>query len=177
MNLLFRLFWTWLARSWRSRVSAAGPCVTPFRVWPTDLDLLFHMNNGVYLSILDVARVDLMYRSRLMGPLRAKGWFPVVVAETIAFRRSLKPFDRFDVVTRLIGWDDKATLLEQDFVRRGEVVATAIIRSRFLVRGGGSVAPADLAALAGIPGESPLLPDWVARWNADQQALAARGKT
>ncbi|MEA3247485.1 MAG: thioesterase family protein [Gemmatimonadota bacterium] len=175
MNLLFRLAWTWLARLWRPQVPPFGPCVTPFRVWPTDLDLYLHVNNGVYLSLLDVARVDLMYRARLMGQVRARGWYPVVAAETIRFRKSLQPFDRFRVVTRVIGWDEKALLMGQDFVRGDEVVASAVIRSRFLSKDGGSVAPADLATLTGVSPESPPLPDWVERWNDAQRQSGAAG--
>ncbi|MDA1081750.1 MAG: acyl-CoA thioesterase [Gemmatimonadetes bacterium] len=168
MNLLFRLIWTAIARRWRAAVPPLGPCATPFRVLPTDLDVLFHVNNGVYLSMMDVARVDLMYRAGLMGRLTARRWYPVVVAETIRFRKSLQLFDRFTIDTRVIGWDEKALLLQQDFVRRGEVIATATVRSRFLIRGGGSVAPSDLAVLASEPAVSPPLSEAVARWNADQ---------
>lgn len=175
VNLLLRLAWTWLARLWRRPVPPFGPCVTPFRVWPTDLDLYLHVNNGVCLSLLDVARVDLMYRARLTGPVRARGWYPVVAAETIRFRKSLQPFDRFRVVSRVIGWDDKALLMGQDFMRGDEVVASAVIRSRFRAKGGGSVAPADLAAVAGVSPHWPPLPDWVARWNDAQRPSGAAG--
>ena len=168
MNLIFRLVWTWLARSWRTPVPPFGPCVTPFRVLPTDLDVLMHVNNGVYLSMMDVGRVDLMYRAGLMPKLAAKRWYPVVVAETIQFRRSLQPFEMFTIETRLLGWDEKALLLEQKFIRNGEEVAAAFVRSRFLVRGGGSVLPSELALLAGESPVSPALPDVLARWNADQ---------
>jgi YbgC/YbaW family acyl-CoA thioester hydrolase len=168
MNLLFRLFWTWLAQRWRAPVPPFGPCDTPFRVLPTDLDVLMHVNNGVYLSMMDVARVDLMYRAGLVGKLAAKRWYPVVVAETIQFRKSLQLMDRFTIITTVLGWDDKAMLLQQHFIRRGEVIASAVVRSRFLVRGGGAVDPAELAELAGVPGTSPALSDPVARWNADQ---------
>ena len=170
MNLLFRLIWTAIARRWRTAVPSLGPCVTPFRVLPTDLDVLFHVNNGVYLSLMDIARVDLIYRAGLMGKLAARRWYPVVVAETIQFRKSLQLFDRFTIDTQVIGWDDKAMLLQQDFVRRGEVIATATVRSRFLVRGGGSVTPGDLALLSGESPVSPPLPEAVARWNADQMS-------
>lgn len=168
MNLLFRLFWTWLAQRWRAPVAPLGPCETPFRVLPTDLDVLMHVNNGVYLSMMDVARVDLMYRAGLMGKLSAKRWYPVVVAETIQFRKSLQLMDRFTITTTVVGWDEKAMLLQQHFIRRGEVIASAVVRSRFLVRGGGAVDPAELAALAGVSGASPTLSEAVARWNADQ---------
>ncbi len=147
MNLFLRLFLTFILAHFRSPCPINGPCLTPFRVWLTDLDVLGHMNNGVYFSILDLARVDLMVRSGLLAKLRAAGLYPVIAAETMRFRRSLQLFQRFDVQTRVIGKDDKAFLLEQLFLRRpdtkkeAEIMAEAVIRVRFLRRSGGTVAP------------------------------------
>ncbi len=135
MNLFLRLLFTLIAARFRPACPAEGPCRTPFRVWLTDLDVVGHMNNGVYLSILDVARFDLLARSGVLGKLRAAGIFPVIAAETIRFRRPLWLFQRFDVVTQVIGRDDKAVLVGQVFVRRGgqkEVMTEAVIRIRFL---------------------------------------------
>lgn len=171
MNLFVRLFWLMLVGRFRRPCPPLGPCRTPFRVMPSDLDLLRHMNNGIYFSILDLARIDLMQRAGLYGELNKRGWYPVVVNETIQFRRSLQLFDRFEVETQVLGWDAKAMLLEQVFYRKQEVVASAVIRARFLKRSGGSVDLSDLLALAGVAPESPQLPAWVARWNADQNAL------
>ncbi|HXC59222.1 MAG TPA: acyl-CoA thioesterase [Steroidobacteraceae bacterium] len=168
MNLLLRLLWLFIASRMRSAVSPLGPCRTPFRVWPTDLDVLRHVNNGIYLSIMDLARVDLMMRSGFAAKVKRQGWFPVVVAETIQFRRSLMLFQRFDIETRVIGWDDKAIIVEQQFFCRGESVAHALVRARFLSRRGGSVTPRELVALLGLPAESPAMGDYAARWNAEQ---------
>ena len=63
MNLWLRLIW-YLATAW------ARPALTQtheiskltFRVWPTDLDLSLHMNNGRYLTIMDIGRLDFMVR-------------------------------------------------------------------------------------------------------------------
>ena len=55
---------------------------TAFRVAPTDLDLLGHMNNGRYLTIMDLARLDLMTRSGFWARLRRRGWYPVVAGQT-----------------------------------------------------------------------------------------------
>lgn len=169
MNLLFRLLWLAVAGGFRPRVPGLGPCRTPFRVWPSDLDLLRHVNNGVYFSLMDVARVDLMRRSGLLGELAARGWYPVAVAETIQFRRSLTLFQRFDIVTRVLTWDEKALLLEQCFERGGEVIARAFVRARFLERRGGGVAPADVVALAGdATGAPPVdVPAAALAWNRE----------
>lgn len=168
MNLLLRLCWLLVVCRFRAAVPPLGPCRTPFRVWPTDLDLLWHVNNGVYFSIMDLARIDLLSRAGMAGRIRAKGWYPVVVAETMQFRRSLNPFQRFEIETRVLGWDDKAIVLEQQFFRGDESVAHALVRARFLSRHGGTVPPSELVAEFGLPPESPAMDGHVAQWNAAQ---------
>ena len=174
MNLYFRLFWTLVAARFRSRAPTLGPVATPFRVLPTDLDVLMHVNNGVYLSMMDLGRIDLMMRSGLFATINERGWYPVVVAQTIQYRRSLKLFDRFDIVTRVLAWDDKAIMLEQRFVRRGEEVATALMRGRFLKRSGGTVPMPELIAAAGNPPTPTDIPAYALEWNAAQRAAAAK---
>jgi YbgC/YbaW family acyl-CoA thioester hydrolase len=163
MNLWFRLLWLVLSTSRRVAVPPLGPCRTVFSVWPTDLDLLLHVNNGVYLSMMDLGRVDLMTRAGVAKKLRQHGWHPVVVAQTIRFRRPLTLFQRFTIETRVLGWDEKAFVLEQRFERGTEAVATAIVRARFLAKNGDRVAPHDVLALVGVSGASPALPEAIAR--------------
>ena len=168
MNLLLRTLWLLLLGARRRAVSPVlGPCRTPFRVRPLDLDILGHMNNGRYLSLMDLARMDLMVRSGLWKQLRANGFYPVLVAEAIQFRRSLQPWERYEIETTLPGWDERDFFGVQRFIRtNGEVVATAIIRARFLkydrgMRRAGSIPPAQIVALAGLGPDSPPLPEWI----------------
>ena len=162
MNMIFRLLALFFLAQRRSQTSPLGPCRTPFRVWPTDLDVLRHVNNGVYLSLMDLARVDLLTRAGYSAAIRKRGWYPVVVAETISFRRSLTLLQRFEIVTEVIGWDDKAFYLTQDFERDGAVVASAVVKARFLGRGGERVQPQSVVDLSPVDVQQPVLPQWVA---------------
>lgn len=175
MNLYLRLLAFTLLTRRRSRVSPLGPVRTPFRVWPTDLDLLRHVNNGTYLTIMDVARLDLLARADIARKVRARGWYPVVVAETITFRRSLTLLQRFEIRTEVIGWDERSMFLSQDFERGGKVVATAVIRARFLGRDGERVTPTQVVELAGEVPARPELPAWVRDWAAATDARPAAG--
>ena len=169
MTLLLRLVWVLLRHRSRTPCDPFGPCSTPFVVLPSDLDVLFHVNNGVYLSILDAARVDLMLRSGFGQRVRRAGYYPVVAAQTIRFRRSLKLFERFRVDTRVLGWDDRAFLLEHRFMLGDVLAAEAVVRIRFLKRSGGGVDTAPLLELAGKTGvAAPELPVWIADWNSAQ---------
>ncbi len=165
MNLFLRLLLLFLMTPFRPRCDPFGPARKRYLVWPPDLDVLFHVNNGVYLTMLDAARVDLLLRSGVGKLLWQKGLYPVVAAQTIRFRRSLKLFDAFEVETKVIGWDEKALIIQHHFLRRGELVAEAVVRSRFLRRRGGTVSSAEVLELVGRAGPSPTLPAWIEDWN------------
>jgi len=167
MNLFLRLLLLLVTARFRGRCDILGPTRKRFLVWPPDLDVLLHVNNGVYLSMLDVARVDLMLRSGVAGILRRRGFYPVVAAETIRFRRSLQLFQSFEVETAIIGWDEKAFIIQHHFWRGTELIADAVIRARFLRRGGGTVATRELLEAIGRSIDSPALPEWVDAWNRE----------
>lgn len=170
MNLYLRMLLLRLrvARAGRAgRLGIWDTARTPFRVAPTDLDVLGHMNNGRYLTLLDLGRMDLMLRSGFWGRLLSRGWYPVVAGQTISYRRSLQPGRRFDVYTRIIGLDDLWFFLEQTFCVGDEVYAQAIVRGRFLRKSGGSVPHAELLELTGdLPAGRAQLPEWIIAWAA-----------
>jgi acyl-CoA thioesterase FadM len=171
--LIIRLLWVLLVARFRPRCDLLGPVRTPFRVVPTDLDVLRHVNNGVYLSFLDIARLDLLIRSGLFRRVRARGWYPVVTSESIRFRRPLTLFEKFHVETRVLGWDDRSVYVDQRFVRRGDVIASALVVGRFLHKGG-SLPPERVLALADTDfSESPPLPRWAARLAAAHRGLGS----
>lgn len=168
MKLYWRLLLLFFTYRKKPVVPALGPCRTGFWVVPTDLDLLMHMNNGVYLTLMDIGRMDLMLRSGLYSKLKPLGWYPVITGSTMRFKRSLKLFQRFDIVTEVIGWDEKAVLLGQSFYRGEELVAEGVVVSRFLKRKGGSVSTKELMDAIGHADASPVLPEWVEHWHHAQ---------
>lgn len=172
MNLYLRWLRLLAAMPFRQACDPMGPSRLRFRVVPTDLDVFAHVTNSKYLAFMDLGRTDLLLRSGLARHLWEAGWYPVVAAETIQFRRPLHLFERFTLATRILGWDERAFFLEQRFEREGAAVALAAVRVQFLRRAGGRVTPDDLLVRLGRPAaSSPPLPDWVARWSDGQQAL------
>jgi YbgC/YbaW family acyl-CoA thioester hydrolase len=150
------------------------PSVTRMRVHLSDMDLYRHMNNGTFLQCMDVARSNFLADLGAYPDLAARGWYPVVAAQTIKYRRSLTFRQRFQITTRVLGWDARVVYLEQVFSRGGEHVASATVAGRFLARDGSRVAAPDVARLiAGRDVDSPELPDDVAAW-ARAMDVAAR---
>lgn len=172
MNLLLRLLWTFLASRFRPRLELLEDSVLNFRVLPNDLDLNVHMNNGRYLSLMDLGRMDMTLRTGL-GRAMVKGrWKPLVGAVTMRYRRGLEPFEAYELHTRLLGWDAKWFYLEQRFMKGGDVAAEGVVRALF--RGPkGNVATADVAAVLGLSPESPGLPESLSAWieSLDRRAV------
>ena len=166
MNRIFRLLHILIFSRFRRPVDFFEECATPFRVWPTDLDVLMHMNNGIYLSLQDLARVDYMIRAKAAGVISKNDWYPVVASEMIRFRRSLKPFTRFELRTRLITWDDRYLYLEHKFVCKDQVMAIGMIRARFLSKKGGMVSPQDLLSALQVSLQPPPFPQHLQDWLA-----------
>lgn len=77
------------------------------RVYPNDLDLNLHMNNGRYLTICDLGRIDLFVRSGLGKVMIQKKWMPIVANVTMTFIKPLKVFDKIRVVSEVTHWDEK----------------------------------------------------------------------
>lgn len=164
MKQWFRMLWLVLSYRSRSSLKINEVAVLPMRVLPNDLDIYNHMNNGVYLTLMDLARFDQGLRTGIWQDWKRKGWYPVVVNSTISFRKSLEPWQKYQIETRVIGWDEIAYYIEQRFVKDGEIYARAIMRGRFLKRSWGIVTPDEVMHERGWPGADPVLPAWVEKW-------------
>ena len=143
------------------------PSVTKLRVNVFDLDMLFHVNNGIYLQMADIARWDYLSDLNGMAKLRSKRWYPVVAAASVKYKRSMKLGEKITITTRVLGWDERCVYVEQVFTSKGgKLYATAWIAARFLQVGGKRIdLPEVLELLSDGPvPPSPELPEAVAAW-------------
>jgi acyl-CoA thioesterase FadM len=135
MNLIFRLLYVYVYSLFRERLSVANlKSRLPMMVLPNDLDIILHMNNGRYLTICDLNRVDLFIRSGLLKTMRKRKWFPVIAEHTMSYKKSLHLFERYTAELELTHWDDKYFYMTHTFSNAERVVATGTskgaIRSR-----------------------------------------------
>ncbi|MBP1773594.1 MAG: hypothetical protein H6P99_2757 [Holophagaceae bacterium] len=164
MVLLLRTLWKGLTLRFRRPLAPLGTSILAFRVWPNDLDVNVHMNNGRFLSVMDLGRFDLTFRTGLGRAMLRNRWKPLVGAVTMRYRRSLDPFERYELHTRLLGWDAKWFFLEQRFLKRGgDLAAEGVVRALFRGRDGNVPVPEVLRQM-GYEGPAPALPDAVRRW-------------
>ena len=142
------------------------------RVWPNDLDLNLHVNNGRYLALADIGRLDWFMRTGALGVARRQNAFPVVGDAIAKFRRDLRAFQSFDVQTRLLGWDRKWGYIEHRFVRHRRVVGVVMIRGVF--KGpAGPIDPGVLLAGLSHSAPSPPLPEWATHFEQSSELLSA----
>ena len=139
--------------------------VSAHRCWPWDLDPWIELNNGRTLTLYDLGRIPLAARTGLVGILRSKGWGITVAGNSVRYRRRIRAFDRFTMVSRVIGWDHRFVYMEQSMWKRGECCNHMLIRSA-VTSDKGIVAPSEVMAALGLSDDSPALPDWVEAWIA-----------
>ena len=173
MHLLLRTLRLLATSRRRPPLSLWDASSLPLRVLPTDIDIALHVNNGMYFSLMDLGRFDLMVRSGAWDRMRERGWSPVVSLETIAFRRSLQLWQRYSIETRIIGTDEKAIFFEQRMVSGGEVYARAYIATR-LVSASGPVPNEEIFAQVGEPPADLVLPEFLHAWRIENALPGAR---
>jgi len=158
MNLWFRTLLVYIFSHWAPKADVMEETRLPLRVWPTDMDVAVHMNNGRYLSIADLGRWNLMIRIGFWKTMKQKGWYPVIGASKIWHRRSLQPFQKFELTTRLLFWDEKWAYFEHRFEgigkHEGTLYCKIVVKALFL-HGREKVSSADLIAAFGDVGASP----------------------
>jgi len=163
MNLYVRLIKVLLSSLWRPTLGLLEESLVEFRVWPGDLDVNLHMTNGRYLALMDLGRVDLLLR---MGALRLvvrRGWRPVAGSAAIRFRRPLKPFQKFELRTRIVCWDLRWVFFEQRIECGGKVAAEGLVRA-MVWSVAGAVPTGEILAAMGKEAPSPPLPRSIQLW-------------
>lgn len=163
MNLFFRLIWILIRAKYKTGLHPLDRSVVRFRVWPHDLDLNRHMNNGRYLTIMDLGRLDLLARTGLARLALSNKWMPVVGFATVRFRRPLHLFQTYELHTWLAHWDDKWFYVRQEFRVNDQVYAGAWLKGLLRDRVG-PVVPGDAFNALGSDVLPPPLLD-TAVWN------------
>lgn len=164
MNLYLRLLKVLLLLPFVRRRGLLEESRLGFRVWPNDCDLNFHMNNGRYLTFMDLGRVHLIAQLGLLAVLLKRRWSPVLSAAEINFIRPLGPYRAFTLVTRVLTWDEKYFYIEQRFERDGRLCAVGMVRGLFL-HGREKVAPGEPLRVLGVETPAPPMPEIVRHWN------------
>jgi acyl-CoA thioesterase FadM len=163
MNLLIRLIIVFIEGRFRRKLHPLSESVLHMRVLPNDLDLNMHMNNGRYLAIMDLGRMDLLLRAGLLPLLFKHRWQPLAGAVNIRFRQSLLPFAKYRIHTKIVAWDEKWFYIEQRFEKKNRLIANAHVKALFRSPKG-NVRPEEILGLLKMNIDPPKVPEKVRKW-------------
>lgn len=150
MNLILRMIYVWLISLFRERLPLGkGHSSLALRVLPNDLDFNFHMNNGRYLTLCDLSRIDLFIRSGLLRIMLKRKWIPIIAEHTMVYKKPLSLLQRFEMLLEVTHWDEKFFYMQHTFLVGDKVMAEGTSKGCLFARGKGVVKPEEvLAAVA-----------------------------
>ena len=91
---------------------------------------------------------------------------------TVRYRRRIRSFEKFEMRSRAVWWDDKFVYLEQSMWKQnGECANHALYRSA-IVDKNGIVSPETVMAAMGKNVERPEAPDWIKAWTKSEDLRA-----
>jgi acyl-CoA thioesterase FadM len=171
MTRWLRFLLTALAARRRPGLDVASESRLALRVWPTECDAAF-LNHAALLSIMECGRIDIMVRFGFLKLARRQGWYLPLASVAVRFDRPLRRFDRLELASRIVAWDDAAIWIEHRVTRGGVLTATGLAKTQ-VRHGREDVALARILGLLGmeVP-PAPATPLAVERLEAALAALA-----
>jgi acyl-CoA thioesterase FadM len=173
MNLYLRLIWA-LLRAWRApRIEPGQWIERRLRVWPGDLDVNGHMNNGRYLTIVDLMLVEYFVRTGFASALLQAGWRPMSGGAFISYRKALQPFQRYRLRFTQAGADAAWNYMRFEFLRDdGRLCAAGYVKGAAVGRQGLVSNAVSYARMGRAFAPAPL-PEPVRHWLAAEQSVVS----
>lgn len=170
MRLRLRFLLTLLLALLRPRLAPSESSSLWLRVLPNDVDIL-HVTNDRYLAYMDLGRNDLSVRLGVLSAVRRMGAYPVVRTLSIRFRRAARLFQKLELRTRVLCWNDEAAWFEQEFFIGGRSICLAYCKAEMRTKTG-VVSTTQLLAMAGHEGvQSPEFPPIIQALEANEARM------
>ena len=138
--------------------------VSYHRCWPWDIDMWMELNNGRTLTLYDLGRIPLAQRSGLIGMLAKNRWGLTMAGAVIRYRRRVRTFEKVEMRSRAVCWDDRFIYLEQSMWKKDGECASHIVYRAAVTDKNGIVPTSRVVEALGITGETPAMPEWIANW-------------
>lgn len=106
--------------------------------------------------------MDIAFRSGLIDVMFRRRWVPLATFATIRFRHPLRVFQKYQLRTRIVYWDEETFYFQQHFERGGRKVATGYVCAT-LLGPRGRIRPDEILAHVRAPAARPERPEIVSR--------------
>lgn len=131
---------------------------------PWDLDMFMELNNGRALTLFDLGRMGMAQRVGLIDLLKRERWGMTMAGSSVRYRKRVLLFERFEVRSRAVGFDDKFIYLEQSMWKRNGECANHVLYRTAITDKNGLVRTDRVMKAWGRDPVSPPIPDWVKNW-------------
>jgi acyl-CoA thioesterase FadM len=121
----------------KPRIDFADEISLKLRVLPNDVDINRHLNNGRFLTLLDLGSIDLFLRSGLFFRAIRHGFKPMIGGLIVTYRRGLSLLERYSLNMQLAAWDDRWNYFKFEFKKRnGRLAAAGYFKGAFVSKNG-----------------------------------------
>ena len=132
---LRRFILTVLKAKYAAPIAIDQQAILHLRCWPWDLDLFLELNNGRALSLFDLGRFDLAIRTPFMHALKDNHWGLVVAGSTVRYRKRVRAFDKIEMHSQMIGFDERWLYIEQSMWVKGVPCSSILLRTGITEKG------------------------------------------
>jgi acyl-CoA thioesterase FadM len=149
MNLYFRLILVILTALRRDTIiPALLKNSIGIRIMPNDLDVNMHVNNGRYLTLCDLTRVDFFIRSGIAVLMLRHKWSPVIAEHTMTYLRPIKVFAKIDIHMEITHFDEKYFYCSHHFYKGDKLMAQGSSKALVISKSGSLTPQYTLDAVA-----------------------------
>ena len=134
--------------------------VIPMMVWPQDIDPFMELNNGRYVTLLDLGRYGYGTRVNINAFLKKQKWSLTITGTYNEYRYRLRLFQRFKLKTKIIGYDENWFYFFQKIERNEKTHMASVVKYAFTSKNG-IVKPKEVVEAMGEPYDPKQLPSWV----------------
>jgi acyl-CoA thioesterase FadM len=135
MRLRFRILWLILTSFLKKPIVITDETILNLRVLPNDIDIT-KITSDRYSALMDLGRLDYVFRCGLRNVMVKNKWIPIATFQTLRFRYPLKIFQKYQLKTKVIWWDDTIFYWEHIFERKGRIVATGHVCATLIDKSG-----------------------------------------
>ena len=105
-------------------------------VLPQDIDPFLELNNGRYVTLLDLGRYGYGTRVNINGFLKKNQWSLTITGTYNEYRHRLRLFQRFELKTTIIGYDANWFYFFQKIERNEKTHMASVVKYAFTSKNG-----------------------------------------
>lgn len=135
---------------------------------PNDIDINGQMNNGLYLTLIDLMLIEYFVRIGFAKVLLKNGWRPMAGGSFITYRRGLKPLQGYTLRFKYVASSESRNFMRFEFLDGDRLCAAGYMKGAAVSKTG-LVSTAQSYAQMSRQMPQFVLPAAVQHWLAAEQ--------